>query len=69
MALTEQKTLTQVTILAQQASVNVQWANRILRDGELVAESYERKAYSVDQKAEFLAEVEGAENYITAMGW
>ena len=25
--------------------------------------------YSADQKAEFLAEVEGAEAYVVAMGW
>ena len=69
MALTEQKVIKQVTILAPQSAVNVQWANQILRDGDLVTETYERKAYSQDQKAEFLTEVEGAENYIGALGW
>lgn len=69
MALTEQRILKQVTILAQQSAANVQWANQILRDGELVTETYERKAYTADQKAEFLAEVEGAADYITALGW
>jgi hypothetical protein len=69
MALTEQKVLNQVTILAQQSAVNVQWANQIHRDGVLISEQYERKAYSADQKAEFLAEVEGAEAYVVAMGW
>lgn len=69
MTLTEQRILKQVTILPNQSAANVQWANQILRDGELVTETYERKAYSADQKAEFMAEVEGAENYITAMGW
>lgn len=27
------------------------------------------KDYNIDQKAEFLAEVEGAAAYVTAMGW
>lgn len=69
MALTEQRILKQVTTLPNQSAVNVQWANQILRDGELVTETYERKAYTADQKAEFLTEVEGAENYIAALGW
>jgi hypothetical protein len=69
MALTENKILKQVSILPNQSAVNVQWSNQILRDGELVTETFERKAYTQDQKAEFLAEVEGAENYIAALGW
>lgn len=69
MALTEQRILKQVTILAQQSAANVQWANQVLRDGEIIAETYERKAYTVDQSAEFLLEVEGAASYITALGW
>lgn len=68
MALTEQKILKQVTILSS-GSANVQWANQILRDGEVISETYERTAYGVDQKDQFLAEVAGAENYIAALGW
>ncbi len=69
MALTEQKVLKQVTVLAQQSAANVQWANQILRDGEVITETYERKAYTQDQKADFLAEVEGAAGYIPILGW
>ena len=69
MALTEQRILSQVTTLPAQSAANVQWSNQILRDGEVVSETFERKAYTAEQKAEFLAEVEGAENYITALGW
>ena len=69
MALTEQKILKQVTVLAQQSAANVQWANQILRDGEVISEQFERKAYTADQKDEFLAEVEGADSYITILGW
>ena len=69
MALTEQRILKQVTTLPAQSEINVQWANKILRDGEVIGETYERKAYTADQKADFLAEVEGAEAYITALGW
>jgi hypothetical protein len=69
MALSEQRVLKQVTILAQQSAVNVQWANQVLRDGEVISEVYERKAYNQDQKTEFLAEVTNAASYVSALGW
>ena len=67
--LTEQRIVKQITTLPSQGAINVQWSNQILRDGTLVSETYERKAYTEDQVAEFSAEVTGASNYITAMGW
>jgi len=69
MALTEQRVLKSVQVLSQQSAVNVQWANQILRDEEIITETYERKAYTADQKDDFLAEVEGAEAYIAVLGW
>lgn len=69
MALTEQKTLSQVTVLADAGTVNVQWTNNILKDGSLVAEQFERKAYDKSMVAEFLAEVDGAQHYASVLGW
>ena len=70
MALTEQRVLKQVTTLSQSNAINVQWANQIIRDGtELVSETYERKAYGPEQKTDFLAEVDEAAAYVSAMGW
>ena len=69
MALTEQKVLKQVSVLPQQNAVNVQWANQILRDGEVISEQFERKAYTAEQKDEFLAEVTGAQFACDALGW
>lgn len=70
MALTEQRILNQVTLLPQSNSINVQWSNQVIRDGyEVISETYERKAYGQDQKAQFIAEVEGGIAYATAMGW
>jgi hypothetical protein len=69
MALTEQRVLKSVQVLSQQSAVNVQWASQIWRGDELVTETYERKAYTADQKDDFLAEVEGAEAYIAVLGW
>ena len=69
MALTEQRILNQVTTLPNQSAIQVQWANQILRDEEVISQTYERKAYMQEQKDEFLAEVEGAEGYVAIMGW
>lgn len=69
MALTEQRVLNQVSILPASGTINVQWADQILRDGEVISQSYYRKAYTQDQRAEFEAEVEGAAGYISAIGW
>jgi hypothetical protein len=69
MALTEQTIVKQVTILPTQNAINVQWADQILRDGEVISEQYHRKAYTQEQQAEFEAEVEGAAAYVTAVGW
>ena len=69
MALTEQTVIKQVTLLPQQNALNVQWATQILRDGEVVSETYRRKAYTQELRAEFEAEVDGAASYVTAVGW
>ena len=69
MALTEQTIVNQVTVLPAQSAIQVQWANRILRDGEVVSETYHRRAYGQEQQAEFEAEVDGAAAYVAAVGW
>jgi hypothetical protein len=69
MALTEQRTLNQVTILPNQKAASVQWADQILRDGVVVTETYHRCSYTEEQKSLFLTEVEGAESYLAALGW
>lgn len=69
MALTEIRVLNKVEILPQDNAIQVQWKNKILRDGEEVSFTYERKAYSADQKSEFENEVDGAAGYIAAIGW
>ena len=65
----EVKYLKQVSVLPQQNSVNVQWAVAVKKDGNVISETYERKAYTADQKAEFAAEVEGADSYLAVLGW
>ncbi len=69
MALTEQRILKAVTIKPTQQAIEVQHADQILRDGEVISEQYHRKAYGIEQQSEFLAEVEGAANYVQAAGW
>lgn len=67
--LTESRILAEVTLLTQANAINVRWDNIIKRGGEIISRVPHRKAYGSDQKAEFLVEVEGAEGYVTAMGW
>ena len=69
MALTEERVLGSVQVLTQQSAVNVEWYDLIKRDGEVISKANHNKAYTADQKADFLAEVEGAEGYVTALGW
>lgn len=69
MALTEQRIIKQITILPNNSAVNVQWADQVLRDGIVISETYHRKAYTIEQKTEFLAEVDGATNYIGILNW
>lgn len=69
MALSENRIIKQVAILPEHNAVNVQWANQVLRDGAVISEQYERKAYTAEQKDEFLAEVENAVAYLPALGW
>ncbi len=69
MALTEQRILKAVTVKPTQGAIEVQWADQIRRDGEVISEQYHRKAYTADQRTEFETEVEGAAAYIEAAGW
>lgn len=69
MALTEQRIINQVTVLPNANSINVQWADQILRDEEVISQTYHRKAYGPEQRAEFEAEVEGAAQYVNLITW
>ncbi len=69
MALTEKTIIKQVAVLPAQSAINVQWANQVLRDDEVISETYHRKAYTKEQQAEFEAEVTGAAAYVTAVAW
>lgn len=66
---TEQRILKQVTILPSQNAINVQWVNQILKDGIVISETFDRKAYMRAQDAEFAIEVDGADSYLAALGW
>jgi hypothetical protein len=69
MALTERTIIKQIQVLPESNTIQVQWANQILRDGELVTETFHRCAYGADDQEKFLAEVDGAEAYIPILGW
>ena len=67
--LTEQRILKQVTCLPASGIIQVQWADQILRDGEVISETFHRNSYTEERKTEFLADVENAAAYVTAIGW
>jgi hypothetical protein len=69
MALIEQRVLKQISVLPLSKTIDVQWADQIVKDGTVISEQYHRKAYSANQKDEFLAEVESAAFYVSAVGW
>lgn len=55
--------------LPESNSIQVQWVDRILRDGVVVSESYRRCAYGAGQRAKFEAEVLNAQNYTHLVDW
>jgi len=67
--ITETRVLKQVAILPAQNAAQVQWANQVLKDGVVISETFERRAYTADQKTEFSTEVDGASSYMAALGW
>jgi hypothetical protein len=69
MALTEARILKSVEVQVTTKTANVLWADQILRDDVVISETNHRKAYTENQKDEFMTEVEGAESYLTALDW
>jgi hypothetical protein len=69
MSLSESTILASVNINVSANTIEVRWDNIIQRGDEVISRVPHRKAYTPDQKEDFLAEVEGAEAYITAAGW
>ena len=69
MTIIEQRILSQVNALPDLQVFNVQWTNQIIKDGEIIALTYERKCYAIEQKDEFIAEITGAVDYVKAIGW
>lgn len=69
MALTEKRVLKSVEILHDRGLAQVAWADQILRDDEVISEVMHRKTYSVEDVDAFMAEVDGAANYLAALGW
>lgn len=48
MSLTESRIIKQITVLPQSGAINVQWANQVIKDGNVLSETFERCAYSAD---------------------
>ena len=69
MALTESTILAHVGLNIPANTIEVRWDNVIQRDGKTISRVPHRKAYTADQKADFLNEVENGQQFVTAMGW
>ena len=69
MALTEQKILKSVEVLSSINSIQVEWANQVLKDGEVISSIPHRSSYMAGEQERFLAEVEGADKYVGLIDW
>jgi len=69
MAITRKKTLASVEIMVESNTINVKWLNNIIEDGEVLSSIPHRCCYSIEQKEQFLTEVENGQQYVTAVGW
>ena len=69
MSFQEVRFVNQVSILPTRSVIEVQWVDQVLKGEEVIAESYQRKAYCAAQKDEFEAEVENAAVYLAAVNW
>lgn len=67
--ITKQRVLKQVNFLPTENVVAVQWADQIVEDGVVLSESYFRRAYSQEEKAAFIAEVENGAAHAAVFGW
>lgn len=69
MALSEQRVVNQISVLPNQNAINVQWADQIVKDGEVLTQTFHRKTYGPGQELEFTAEVSGAGDYVGLIDW
>lgn len=69
MALSKEKVLESVELNIPGNTVSVKWSNNIVEDGVVLSSVPHRCCYAVEQKSQFLAEVEGAEAYVAILGW
>lgn len=63
------KTLKSVTVYHDRSAVDVVWNIEVTENGAVIATAEQSYSYPEALKAQLLAEVPGAENYIAALGW
>ncbi len=69
MALTEQRILKSVEVKVDSSTIDVAWADQILRDGEVIQESIHRRAYNSSEKALFETDIPNGTLYTQALAW
>ena len=65
----ETKNIIELTHLPAENTMQVKWRIQVTKDDEVISSKDHYKLYTADQKADFLAEVEGADAYIAVLGW
>ncbi|MHB8392318.1 MAG: hypothetical protein ACYDBH_22520 [Acidobacteriaceae bacterium] len=63
------KPYTDLSVTPALATIEVQWADQILKEGAVFSEQYRRKVYNKRQGVELLAEVPNSAAYTAAAGW
>ena len=69
MSYSEKTVLTSVNVNVEKEVISVMWSNIVEKDGVEIARTPHRKVYAAKQKAEFLAEVVGGQDYANLLGW
>ena len=69
MALIETSTITEITTLPLENTIQVKWRNTIEKDGEVISAKDHYKLYDQSKQAEFVAEVENAAQYVNLITW
>jgi hypothetical protein len=69
MAYSEKTVLSCVSVLPESNTIDVRWTNQVLRDAEVISETYIRRSFSAFEKPALIAEVENGVSYASALGW
>ena len=59
----------EIVIIDEEKFANVLWVDEIIENGNIIASSNFRCSYGKSQKDDFIAKVDGQEDYLRVLGW